>query len=83
MSLINTTIPPRFIDVVNVNEEIKKQVRVFVGNISEKEALLMFEDDIDKNHTASLFDLQSLHPGVSRSNFYFFSQSLFEFEHKL
>lgn len=48
MSLNNVVIPPRFIDVVNVDNEIKKQVRVFVGNISEKEALIMFEEDIDK-----------------------------------
>ena len=47
MSLIQTTVPPRFIDVTNVDAEVKKQVRVFVGNISEKEALIMFEDDID------------------------------------
>lgn len=54
MSLTNATLTPRFIDVINVNEEIKKQVRVFVGNISEKEALLMFEDDVDKKLFAYL-----------------------------
>jgi len=54
MSLNNYTVPPRFIDVVNVDQEIKKQVRVFVGNISEKEALIMFEDDIDKKLIAYL-----------------------------
>lgn len=48
MSLNNVIIPPRFIDVVNVDTEVKKQVRVFVGNISEKEALIMFEEDLDK-----------------------------------
>jgi hypothetical protein len=48
MSLNNIVIPPRYIDVVNVDEEIKKQVRVFVGDMSEKEALIMFEEDIDK-----------------------------------
>lgn len=48
MALYNITVPPRFVDVVNVDDEIKKQVRVFVSNISEKEALIMFEEDIDK-----------------------------------
>lgn len=48
MSLSNVIIPPRFIDVINVNTEVKKQVRVFVWNISEKEALIMFEEDLDK-----------------------------------
>jgi hypothetical protein len=48
MSLNNITISPRFIDVVNIDDEAKKQIRVFVGNISEKEALIMFEEDIDK-----------------------------------
>ena len=52
MALNNVVIPPRFIDVVNVDEEIKKQVRVFVGNVSEKEALIMFEEDIDKKFYA-------------------------------
>jgi len=48
MSLNNTVdIAPRFIDV-SIDKENKKQVRVFVGNISEKEALIMFEDDINK-----------------------------------
>ena len=54
MSLNNYVVPPRFIDAVNVDEELKKQVRVFVGNISEKEALIMFEDDIDKKLFAYL-----------------------------
>lgn len=47
MALNNFVIPPRFVDVVNVDTELKKQVRVFVGNISESEALVMFDEDID------------------------------------
>lgn len=47
MALHNIT-EPRFINVVNLDEELKKQVRVFVGNMSESEALIMFEEDLDK-----------------------------------
>jgi len=48
MALSNFKIPPRFVETTNINEELKKQVRVFVGNVSESEALIMFEEDVDK-----------------------------------
>lgn len=45
---IHITVPPRFLEALNINEEQKKQVKLHIGNISESEALIMFEEDLDQ-----------------------------------
>lgn len=48
MSLNKITVPPRFLEALNIDEEAKKQVNIKIGRISESEALIMFDSDVDK-----------------------------------
>lgn len=54
MSLNKITVPPRFLEVLNIDEEAKKQVNIKIGRISESEALIMFDSDVDKKMVAYL-----------------------------
>lgn len=46
MSII--TIPPRFVEIPNVNDEQKKQVKLLISDVSESEALIVMEEDLDQ-----------------------------------
>lgn len=48
MALYNEGIQPRHIIVDDKDKEQKKKVKLFIGNISEREALIVFEEDLEE-----------------------------------